>query len=696
MKTLKRFYRYFNRIAVVLIAFSLALSGCKNGGGPTESDPPEPTIISSSFESEDTNFLPGEVQFITIDGTRLTDTEYKAMVSGTEILLYRYEEDMESKTLLFFVPEEAVQNHELAFIVNEQEQILDFSIKEYDVIEDPETFTSDILTNVGNDLQVLINETEDSQFKNQLQVAYDSLQVEQAKLPELSEQEIKLLARVLDTYLVSSKAKYSILNSSSLSSIDIDCKAPLEDLIIDIGLAAGSLYALSLSGTVASTGWGLVVGGAVAVVSGAALYGSLKILKNDLGIFWDKCIEESVDASFTWLFEDENFGKRAKRQELIFAHAETKEFSIISEYEAPEELQTALDDLKSLMGIALDLIPQSWVDIINHDYIVEKKRETSAFNIQNISNSDIESNISEADSVLSLTFAFDEASDIAEPQEFTFTLNDSEDTSIEVEATLNPPLPVAYDVQVTVEVGESISGTLKADYAATFTIESDGENGNVTLLDETTGQFGYDRGDSFTGTDSFTFSATNSSGTSEVAMVSIQVKGENEFTYDGKTYPLEWGYIDDFKEYTKGFRNFDFLLAQKEGRFETDYYDTSNSDYVIYLWLESLGSGSFDSGTYEFSSDTTVNRNFLYDGELYFSDDNGEELNYQVIVDGVVEVSISGNIYTLVFDLILENGKPLKGNLSYPMEIIINDSEENTSSGIQQFSISSKKRLKNK
>ncbi|MEX2410708.1 MAG: Ig-like domain-containing protein, partial [Candidatus Paceibacterota bacterium] len=268
---------------------------------------------------------------------------------------------------------------------------------------------------------------------------------------------------------------------------------------------------------------------------------------------------------------------------------------------------------------------------------------------------------------------FDESSNPSETREFTFTLSDNEDLSLEVDAALNPPLPVAYDMTISTEKGESVTDTLKADYATSFTIESQPSYGTVTLLDEAKGVFGYEPDEDFKGEDSFSFTATNSTGTSNVSNVDITNFEEvnNLFVYDGQTYPLEGGFILDYGEFTEGFRNHFFIITEKEEFYFID--DSINSNYYMYLDLESVGPESFDPGTYVYSS-TTIQSNHLYSGLVNFlyADDPDLEID---VTAGEVTVSISGDIYTLHFDLILENGKSLIGSISYPFTIIDESSQ---------------------
>lgn len=147
---------------------------------------------------------------------------------------------------------------------------------------------------------------------------------------------------------------------------------------------------------------------------------------------------------------------------------------------------------------------------------------------------------------------------------------------------------------------------------------------------------------------------------------------DNNFLYDGKTYSLESGIIYDYGEGTTGFRNYDFLLTEKQENFEDESEEADiNSDYYIYFWLESLGASSFTGGTFNFDDSDEADASHLYDGALIFIIDASEEdFEEYFVTAGSVDVSISGDTYTLDFDVTLNNNKTLVGKFSYDFEII--------------------------
>ncbi len=155
---------------------------------------------------------------------------------------------------------------------------------------------------------------------------------------------------------------------------------------------------------------------------------------------------------------------------------------------------------------------------------------------------------------------------------------------------------------------------------------------------------------------------------------------DNSFEYDGETYTLRAGAIFDYGEFD-GFINYDFILTEEDEDFESEDEEI-NSEYYIYFWLESLGEGSFNGGTFNYDDSGEAEESHLYAGELAFvTSGNVEEAEEFGITGGSVEVDIDGSTYTLVFDVTLDNGEDLTGSYtSDDFEIIDESSFEKANS----------------
>lgn len=88
--------------------------------------------------------------------------------------------------------------------------------------------------------------------------------------------------------------------------------------------------------------------------------------------------------------------------------------------------------------------------------------------------------------------------------------------------------PTASNGSVTTTENTAVSGTLSATgpsgAALTFAIVAQPANGSVTLTNSSTGAFTYTPASGFSGTDSFTFNASDSGGTSNTATETVTVK----------------------------------------------------------------------------------------------------------------------------------------------------------------------------
>jgi photosystem II stability/assembly factor-like uncharacterized protein len=125
-------------------------------------------------------------------------------------------------------------------------------------------------------------------------------------------------------------------------------------------------------------------------------------------------------------------------------------------------------------------------------------------------------------------FTYTPAAGFTGTDSFTFTASNTAGTSapatetISVQASTTPP--TAQNGSVSTTEGKAVSGTLQASGAPTsFHIQTMPTHGSVTLASAPLGQFTYTPAAGFTGTDSFTFTASNTAGTSAPATETITV-----------------------------------------------------------------------------------------------------------------------------------------------------------------------------
>ncbi len=130
-------------------------------------------------------------------------------------------------------------------------------------------------------------------------------------------------------------------------------------------------------------------------------------------------------------------------------------------------------------------------------------------------------------------YTYTPAKDYAGKDSFSFKANDgtansnTATISITVKAAANQP-PVASDGTLATNQDTAATGTLKASDpdgdALTFSIVSQPSNGSVTLDDASTGAYTYTPNDGYSGSDSFTFKASDGKADSNIAKVSVTVK----------------------------------------------------------------------------------------------------------------------------------------------------------------------------
>ncbi len=163
--------------------------------------------------------------------------------------------------------------------------------------------------------------------------------------------------------------------------------------------------------------------------------------------------------------------------------------------------------------------------------------------------------------------------------------------------------PTAQNGSVTTTEGQAVSGTLSASAsgnpALTFQIVSQPTNGSVTITNTATGAFTYTPSSGFTGTDSFTFDASDSGGTSNTATETITVN-------PAQTGPCPSGYTSYTGSVSSGNydyqpnENYYYANAGNEDA-QTTSPSGTNFDLYLYKWNNFWGwievAASQNSGT---------------------------------------------------------------------------------------------------
>ncbi|MGB3616645.1 MAG: hypothetical protein WBA12_00875 [Catalinimonas sp.] len=139
---------------------------------------------------------------------------------------------------------------------------------------------------------------------------------------------------------------------------------------------------------------------------------------------------------------------------------------------------------------------------------------------------------------------------------------------------------------------------------------------------------------------------------------------ENRFVFDGDTYELTKGFLEDFGyngifsgEETYGF---DVMLISDGINYNAASEDFEGSGSLVFMDLSSTLENDLVAGTYRFSSSRGAFS--LVDGVVgvnyNIADETGELLD---VIGGEVTVSVDGADYTFDFDLTLDNNTTVEG-----------------------------------
>jgi rRNA maturation protein Rpf1 len=544
----------------LLIAILFFLNGCKDILSGSDDD--EISKITANFTSESNAFLPGEIQFLKIDGVNLDKEEYNAMLGNDVDVVLKHKRDGNTNELIFIVPEIQPGSYSITLENYKIENELEIEVREYSEIENPESVITEFINNLQAELEQIILEASDENFKNTVQTHVDEMDGIKQNVSDISEEDRALLARMLHTYLMpdSSGNKSQELTHSFFSN---ECQNSYKDIVSNIVNSASSLNAMSKSKEAGAVGLGIFLSDAVSTISSGTVFTELYKLIPNLRTFWDHCIAEIETPTNYWVEEvdGENSKKNKRQNNYEFVPNREKGFIIHSEYEAPKEIQDGLDEVNELLDLISGDIPESWVQTITHDYVVFRKEDPSGFRISNISDENIEGEVASPKTAVLLKFSFINNEGITKAQEFSFSLGNQEGINIDMEGILLAPFPKVKDLKYRLRQGEEGRFKLEAEGGATFEITEQPKNGTVTLFDD---EFEYKPNEGFDGKDSLKYVAVNSTGQSEEATVTLEVL-RNEFiaTVNGTLFNGygNFTFRDELNEYEIGGAIYDYAIG---------------------------------------------------------------------------------------------------------------------------------------
>jgi len=131
---------------------------------------------------------------------------------------------------------------------------------------------------------------------------------------------------------------------------------------------------------------------------------------------------------------------------------------------------------------------------------------------------------------------------------------------------------------------------------------------------------------------------------------------KDQFTYDGETFELTQGYIEDYGDNGNGSYDFDITLVSND----INFIQETGIGHLVYLDLNTSNEFGLVEGTYNFSEEREAFT--LVDGIIAISFDldteTGELYN---AISGTVIIEIDGNETKIEFNLVMANNKNVSG-----------------------------------
>ena len=511
----------------LFLALSLVIISCGKNGNNVAGNEEIPTVdeITTELVTDSTSFLPGTLLTIEVTGTELTLDVYPALISGnTEVLLYRDTENDTSETLQFIVPETEPGETELTFIIQEHEQQIFLTVKEYEAIDNPFEYTDDLVDTFIYEIEKTLSTAQDASVQAKLNAALDSLNLAKSEITQLTDNEIRSLARYLKTNLISIKG--SVLGKNKERLLTPCVETDQEEF--KRNLLAAKIATISAIGVTASSpyfgAWGFVV-------AGIGL-GSVAVFAEQWANLYTKLYECSTGLVITP--QDFNLASNKNRsvfkRNLMLEHGTVVSGKIQASFEVPGDIRQATLDLRVAFSKVLALLPNSWIELANREFNFTDEADVTGIEVS-VSNKTINLlELSVEDSVISFR---PEYLNNVRINEEAFEINFDKETfstPLKITGVLTPPPPMSTSEFRTIEEGEVLTDTLKGSFMNSFRIISEPLLGNIEVLSTEKGIIKYTPASFQTESDQFQFESVNSTGTSETATYSIDIKSK-EVTY---------------------------------------------------------------------------------------------------------------------------------------------------------------------
>ena len=500
-------------LAALIIFLLFIISSCGESSSVTDSvsqDVSDP--IEVTFASDSTSFTPGQIVSLSVSGTQLDNDAYPASVGGQDILLYNNQEDVSQNSLIFLIPETDAGSAELSFVLDQTDISLSFSIVDYEAIVEPEQYVTDRKTEIVALLSNALERTDDEQTQELIETLQTDLDGAISDFQNLTEPEQKQIAYTIREYIQSADSEPSSAGKSVNSSLsrteDIFCSDTVDRLSSSPKRVLAATFPGGSAGAIGGTG-----GSILKLFSISALFSELSSVIDDLEFYFDECIAPELSL--------DSFGNSKAVNPLAFTHNEEQTYVLNESKSLDQEISDILAQIESAVSGFISELSDAWVDyLFENNFISSRPADSSLYSLLDITDDDILYNVTPSDSTVSFTFEYPKDALSFETRSFSFTFGNEEST-LDVDVNLAPPVPTPFALNSFGAAGETITDTVKADFADRFFPTSEPGIGSIRSFDEETGVFTYRADAGLSGTDTFTFKAVNSSGESEDQTINI-------------------------------------------------------------------------------------------------------------------------------------------------------------------------------
>lgn len=137
-------------------------------------------------------------------------------------------------------------------------------------------------------------------------------------------------------------------------------------------------------------------------------------------------------------------------------------------------------------------------------------------------------------------------------------------------------------------------------------------------------------------------------------------KPKNHFKYDGKTYLLDKGFIEEWGSNGNGSYDFDVYLASSSINYSAVDEEFSGVGHAVYLDLNTSSEYGLVNGTYTYSSERNV-FTFVDSGVAIDADFDNETGTFLDMVGGTIDITITNGEVLIEFDLTTTANKTITG-----------------------------------